>query len=106
MRKFLALLLVLLTCAFGAAAEGLLTEGEFVYYIWNDTQWGNGEVAVIVDYRLEEGRTELFIPQEVGGYPVLIVETANLPASVQTVCAPERIGGVYAPEGRELVEFL
>ncbi len=106
MRKILALLLVLLLCAVGAAAEGLLTEGEFVYYIWNDTQWGNGEVAVIVDYRLEEGQSEVFIPLELGGYPVLIVETDNLPASVQTVCAPEHIGGVYAPEGRELVEFL
>lgn len=106
MRKYLALLLALLTCTLGAAAEEMLTEGAFVYTIWEDPAWGDGGAAEVVDFRLEEGQSELFVPPTLGGHLVVSVDADKLPASVHTVCVSDWVGSVVPPEGRELVEYF
>lgn len=106
MRKYLALLLALLTCTLGAAAEEMLTEGAFVYTIWEDPAWGDGGAAEVVDFRLEEGQSELFVPPTLGGHLVVSVDGDKLPASVHTVCVSDWVGSVVPPEGRELVEYI
>lgn len=106
MRKYLALLLALLTCTFGAAAEEMLTEGAFVYTIWEDPAWGDVGAAEVVDFRLEEGQSELFVPPTLGGHLVVYVDADKLPASVHTVCVSDWVVSVVPPEGRELVEYF
>ncbi len=105
MRKYLALLLVLLTCAFGAAAEGVQTEGKFDYII-QDLAWMDTKSVLIVGYHLPEGQDYVFIPPEVGGYPVSSVDMSGLPQSVETVYAYQPYAGIVPPAGRELTEII
>lgn len=105
MRKYLALLLILLLCAFGAAAEGVQTEGEFDYII-QDLAWMDTKSVLIVGYHLPEGQTELFIPPELGGYTVSAVDMSGLPQSVETIYAYQPYAGIVPPVGRELTEII
>lgn len=105
MRKILALLLVLLLCAFGAAAEGVQTEGEFDYIV-QDLAWMDTKSVLIVGYHLPEGQDYVFIPPEVGGYPVTAVDMSGLPQSVETVYAYQPYAGIVPPAGRELTEII
>lgn len=105
MRKFLALLLVLLLCAFGAAAEGLQTEGEFDYFV-QDLPWMETKSVLIMGYHLPEGQDYVFIPMEVGGYPVAAADLQGVPESVKTVYAYQSNSGILPPVGRELTEIL
>ncbi len=105
MRKFLALLLVLLLCAVGAAAEGLQTEGEFDYFV-QDLAWMETKSVLIMGYHLPEGQDYVFIPMELGGYPVTAADLQGLPESVKTVYAYQSNAGILPPVGRELTEII
>ena len=105
MRKYLVLLLVLLLCAFGAAAEGLQTEGEFDYFV-QDLAWMETKSVLIMGYHLPEGQDYVFIPMELGGYPVTAADLQGLPESVKTVYAYQSNAGILPPVGRELTEII
>lgn len=105
MRKILALLLVLLLCAFGAAAEGLQTEGEFDYFV-QDLAWMETKSVLIMGYHLPEGQDYVFIPMELGGYPVTAADLQGLPESVETVYAYQSNADILPPVGRELTEII
>lgn len=105
MRKYLVQLLVLLLCAFGAAAEGLQTEGEFDYFV-QDLAWMETKSVLIMGYHLPEGQDYVFIPMELGGYPVTAADLQGLPESVKTVYAYQSNAGILPPVGRELTEII
>ena len=101
---FCLLMLALACCSLGALAESpaLLTDQGFDYYLAEDAELGLPLGATVVGYHLEEGQTLVYVPQELGGMPVNIVETTNLPASVEVVVVPGNAYFYYPEDGREL----
>lgn len=101
---FCLLMLALACCSLGALAESpaLLTDQGFDYYFAEDAELGLPLGATVVGYHLEEGQTLVYVPQELGGMPVNIVETTNLPASVEVVVVPGNAYFYYPEDGREL----
>ena len=109
---FLAIIAVLLLCLGCACAEEIWTaedeaewlaqlpvENGLIYEIWDAPDLGR--VAIVCGYALEPGQTVLFVPPELGGYPVSNIN-GTLPESVHTVYCHESSGGIFPDLGRQL----
>ena len=112
-KRILMIAAVLLLCLGCACAEEIWTaedeaewlaqlpvESGLIYEIWNDPDLG--QVAVVYGFDLEPGQTVLFVPPELGGYPVSNINGWTLPESVHTVYCPESTGGIFPELGRKL----
>lgn len=101
----LYLLLCFSLCLCGAAGEDVLIEGELEYRI-QDLAWTDGKTAMIVGVSLQDGRTEVFFPPELGGYPVAAADLSCLPAYVDTIYVHQSCAGFVPPENRELIQIV
>lgn len=101
MRKYLVLLVMLLSCAFGAAAEDGLTNAEPGLSFATRP----GGRAEIVEIRLAEGQNYVFIPVYWNGMAVY-VEGETIPEQVEVVYVPWGGGSINPAEGRTLTEVF
>lgn len=103
MLKCLVLLVMMLSCAFGAGAENITEiEGQLTYTV----KQGKWEQYVnVTGYDLPEGQHYVYIPETWRGMPVY-AKGENIPEQVEVVYTPWKRGTIAPPDGRPLMNAL